>query len=292
MKRAHFIDVAVCVLVIILTCLLYRKVVRLWWTWDDAYLIHIAALHSARDHFFRSAIWLSMPQQLFTPILTAAYDTELTLLGADPRRFYLVHLAELSLTAAALYATLRFWMSRAAASCAAIVFTSGATLCTMATQLMLMHYILSVLLGVVSVALFTMALRSRQNLIGILSAIVYLTAMLAKEIAIPLPAVMLILPESDLKTRLRRSLPHATALLLYIIWRFLILGKFVGGYATYTFREFVAVAMRTPLSLLGTFAGPARTLGVSLLVVLAIGIVVRLRSVCDAIVVILAFILA
>jgi len=289
MKREHFIDAAACVLLVVLTFVLYRKILRLWWTWDDAYLLHIAAGYTARDHFFGSTIWLSMPQQLFTPLLTASYDAELTLFGADPHRFYMIHLAELSLTVVALYATLRFWMSRAAASCASVLFVSGTPLCTMATQLMLMHYVLSVLLGVVSVALFTLSVRRRQDLLSIASAIIYLAAMLAKEVAVPLPLVLLLLPENGLRGRVRRVWPHALVLAVFIAWRSLILRKLIGGYAPFSIAEFALIAARTPFSIVRTFAGPAVAAGFVLVLLLAVGIIARLRSWRDATAVALAF---
>ena len=43
--------------------LLYRKVLRLWWTWDDAYLLHIAVVRAAGEHFFAPSLWRSMPQR-------------------------------------------------------------------------------------------------------------------------------------------------------------------------------------------------------------------------------------
>ncbi len=276
----------------LLTILLYRKITRLWWTWDDAYLLHIAMAHPAGDHFFGSSIWLSMPQQLFTPLLSASYDAELTLFGADPARFYIVQLSELAATVSALYLTLRFWMSWPAAACASVLFISGTPLCTMSTQLMLMHYVQSVLLAIVSVALFAAALRRKNVVFSVASGIVYLAALLAKEVAAPVPAILLILPERDLKTRARYMWPHAVAVLVYFIWRLRILGEIVGGYAPFTLTEIPPLLARTPMSMVRTFAGPRLLFGVPLLLLLAFGITLRLRSRRDLLAIVVAFVAA
>jgi hypothetical protein len=219
--RRALVDALVVLGLVLAVALLYRKVTRLWWIWDDAYLLHIAVAHPVLDHFVDRSLWLSMPQQLFTPLLTASYDAELALFGPNPRSFYLVHLIELSVTAIALYFTLRFWISRAAAACAALLFLIGTPVGVMATQLVLKHYIESVILSMGSVALFTVAMRRGRELPGILSGFLYLAAMLAKEIAVPLPVVLLILPERNLRARLRALWPRdrAAGLLHVAIFR-------------------------------------------------------------------------
>jgi hypothetical protein len=69
----------------------------------------------------------------------------------------------------------------------------------MAARLMLMHYIESVILSIFAAALFARAMRSGRKLPAIASALLYLLAMLAKGIAVPLLLVLLILPERDFR---------------------------------------------------------------------------------------------
>ena len=56
------VDIVFAVLLAVSAVLLYRKITRLFWTYDDAYLLRIAAAHPARDHFAGGAIWRAMPQ--------------------------------------------------------------------------------------------------------------------------------------------------------------------------------------------------------------------------------------
>jgi len=214
------VDALIVVAIILTVALLYRKVTRLWWTWDDAYHLHRAVELRVIDYFIDGSVWLSMPSQLFTPLLGASYDAELSLFGPNSVPFYVVQLTELAILAVALAFALRLWMSRAAAACASFLFLTGTVVTVMAMQLMVMHYIQSVILSIAGAALFAMAMRSGRKLPGILSAALYLLAMLAKEIAVPLPAVLLVLPERDFRARMRAIWPHAVAAVVYFVWRY------------------------------------------------------------------------
>ena len=291
--RHRLADALIPVALILGVVLLYRKVTRLWWTWDDAYLLHIAATHAVRDQFIDGSIWLSMPQQLFTPLLTASYGALLAAFGANPRPFYFVQLAEVALTGAALYLTLRLWLSRGAAACAAMVFLTGVPVCVMVSELMLMHYVESVLLAIVSVALFTLALRRGQVAWSVVSAVVYLAAMLAKEIAVPLLVLLALLPEGDWRNRVRRLWPHGAALAIYLVWRRAVLGRLVGG-SGWVFEpaDVPQLVGRTLVNMVRTFAGPALWIGIPLLIVMACGIALRLRSRRDVARIIIALVLA
>ena len=292
--------------------LLYRKVVRLWWIWDDTYLIHIATEHRFIDSFVDRSLWLTMPQHLFTPLLTASYAAELAVFGPNPVAFYAVHLFELAAVAIALGFALRLWMSRAAAAGAALLFLVGTPVAVVAAQLMLMHYVESIALSIGSAALFSHwlsvvgsqlsttdhrqpttiyeAMRRGRTLPAVLSGVLYLLAMLAKEIAVPLPVVLLVLPERDPRARLRGLVPHAAALIVYLAWRYAILGELLGGYG-WTFGAGGAPSLlrATGARLLHTLAGPQLGIGVAFLLLLLCGIVLRLRTRASVVAVFVAF---
>jgi hypothetical protein len=277
-RGRRWIDVLLVAAILITVALLYRKVTRLWWIWDDTYLLHIVSEHRLLDYFTDSSLWLSMPQQLFTPLLTASYHAELALFGLNAVPFHVVHLIELAAIAIALAFALRLWMSRAAAACASFLFLVGTPVAVMAARLMLMHYIESVILSIVAAALFARAMRSGRKLPAIASALLYLLAMLAKEIAVPLLPVLLILPERDLRARVRAVWPHGLALILYLAWRYAILGK-LGGYVwTFGVADVPLLLVRTVAKIAGTFAGPRLAIGIPFVVIILIGILLRLRS--------------
>jgi len=146
-----------------------------------------------------------------------------------------------------------------------------------------MHYVESIALSIASAALFAVAMRRGRTLPAILSGVLYLLAMLAKEIAVPLPAVLFVLPECDARARLRGLVPHAAALAVYLAWRRAILGELLGGYGwTFGAGGAMSLARGTAASLLRTLAGPQLGFGVAFLVLLLCGIALRVRSASNA----------
>lgn len=258
----RWLDLAISAAIAIAVVLLYRKIVRLWWTWDDAYLLHIAFVRTAAEHFFAPSLWREMPQRLFTPLLTASYDSELSLFGFDARRFYAVYAGEFALLGALIYATLRQWLDRAASASGALLFILGAPVCLMATELMLLHYVESLILCCIATILFA---RNRP----IASAIFYLAAMLAKEVAVPLIIVLWLI-------RRRNVMAHGVALITYLLWRTAMLGTLLGGYGyAITPREVPALLVKTPWRIATAWAG-AKPLFGALLVLVVVASVARL----------------
>jgi hypothetical protein len=222
--------------------------------------------------------------------LTTSYDAELALFGLNPVPFYVLHLIELAAIAVALAFALRLWMSRAAAACAAFLFLVGTPVAVMAAQVMLMHYIESVILSLAAATLFARAMRSGRKTPLIASALLYLLAMLAKEIAVPLLLVLLILPERDVRARLRAVWPHGLALIIYFAWRYAILGKLAGGYVwTFGPSDVPLLLVRTVARIAATFAGPRLAIGIPFVLLILFGILLRLRSRFSVVAIAVAF---
>jgi hypothetical protein len=290
MRSRRWMDALLVAAILLTVALLYRKVTRLWWIWDDTYLLHIVSEHRIVDYFVDGSVWRSMPQQLFTPLLTTSYDAELALFGLNPVPFYVVHVIEVAALAVALAFALRLWMSRAAAASASFLFLVGTPVVVMAARLMLMHYIESVILSIAAAALFARAMRSGRKLPAVASALLYLLAMLAKEIAVPLLLVLLILPERDLRARLRAIWPHGLALIIYCAWRYAMLGKLIGGYVwTFGPGEVPLLVVRTVARIVGTFAGPRLAIGVPFVLIILLGMLLRLRSRFSVVAIAVAF---
>jgi hypothetical protein len=290
MRNRRWIDALLIAAILVTVALLYHKVTRLWWIFDDTYLLHIVSEHRMLDYFAGGSVWRSMPQQLFTPLLTTSYEAELALFGPNAVAFHVVHLIELAALAIALAFALRLWMSRAAAACASFLFLVGTPTAVMASELMLMHYIESVILSILAAALFARAMRSERKLPLTASALLYFLAMLAKEIAIPLLLVLLILPERDLRARLRAVWPHGLALIIYFAWRFAILGKVIGGYVwTFGLAELPLLLIRTVGKIVGTFAGPRLAIGIPFVLLILFGMLLRVRSRFSVVAIAVAF---
>ncbi|PYQ26276.1 MAG: hypothetical protein DMF56_25065 [Acidobacteria bacterium] len=270
-RRAWLRDVALCVLLSALCFLLYRKVVRLWWTYDDVYLVHIAIDHTLGDEFFNASVW---PQKLFTPLVMAVYESDMALFGLEPARWFVVHLAVFALSAIAFYAALRLWLSPARSGVAALLYAASVPVVSLITEISGIHYFLGILFGSLATIAYVAALRRpRRPPLHWVSAALYFVAILAKETVIPLPFLFLALPERNLRSRARYAAPHVLSLLLYFVWRRAVIGTILGGYGWAIDRsEWLPLIASLPKKIVLACAGANVAIGVTLIVVMLIGI--------------------
>lgn len=255
---------------------LYRKVTRLWWTYDDPWNLHVSLVRRWTDAFTMADIW---PQHFFVPLLIATYEGMLRFAGLDPDHWYRIQLALLGICVVAVFFALRLYVDTLPALGGAVVFGAGPPMCAFATQLMVVHYLESILLGTLATIVYVLAFRRRSMGLEVLSALLYFGAMLAKVIAAPLPLVLLFLPESTLRVRARHLLFHAIALGAYFVWRYQVIGTIFGGYGwAIAPAELPRLLVSLPWKVVLAFAGAG--VGVGLLVVglLSLGIAKAVRT--------------
>ena len=223
----RWIDVVFGAALVVLIWLLYRKVTRLWWTYDDAYTLHVVTTHSFRDFFISADVW---PQKLYTPLEKTAYKLQVGWFGLNTVRWFTLHLAIASAAAISVYAAARSYFRPIAALAGAALFAASVPMCSQATELGRTHYFQAIALAGLSVALYVRALRGSRYWLSIASAALYLLAMLEKETVVPLVVLLLALPDRDVRTRARYAAGHAAALLAYLAARRAVIGTLFGGY--------------------------------------------------------------
>jgi hypothetical protein len=219
------------------TALLYGPVLRLWWTHDDFNHFRYLLTHRPYWYFFDGAALKAFSTKVFTPLLFFSLDLDRRLFGADPHGFYLHQLAAVAACSAALYGVLSCWLPRAWAAVASWLFLVGPVTASLASMLMVRHYLEAILAALLAVGCWAAALRSAGKAAwgwSILSSALYLAACLAKEVAVPLAVLLPFLPPPtggrplDLPRRLHLALPHAAALVLYLGLRYAVLGSLFG----------------------------------------------------------------
>ncbi len=218
--------------------LLYGPTLRLWWIDDDFVHLRLVLTHRPFWYFFDAAVYGEFRGNL-TPLLFFSLDMDRRLSGLASRAFHLHQLAALSLCSAAIYAVLRFWLPRVWAAVGAWIFLIGPVTASLALLVAARHYVEVILLAALALMAWAGALRRypgpRAWRRAWLSAALYLAACLAKEVAVPLCVLLPLLPPSgarpvSFRERLRLALPHAAALVLYLAFRYAILGTLLGGY--------------------------------------------------------------
>lgn len=219
--------------------LLYGSVLRLWWTHDDFFHLRFLLGHRPFWYFFDASGFREFPARLLTPLLFFSLDIDRRLFGLDPQAFYLHQLSALSLCTAALYGVLRLWLARLWAAAGAWIFLTGPVTASLASLLMVRHYIETLLLLALALAAWAGALRRspgpRAWTLAGLSAGLYFAACMAKELAVPLFLLLPFLPPPGTRQVCRRerfllALPHAAAFAVYLAVRYAVLGTLLGGY--------------------------------------------------------------
>lgn len=283
-------NAAIAVLPALLVVVLYRKVVRLWWTYDDAYLIHLAIDHSLADSFFSASVW---SQKLFTPMVMAAFETDLAVFGLDPARWFIVHLIFLFASVIAFHAALRLYFAPWAAGAAALLYAASVPMVSLITEISGIHYLMAILFGSLATIAYVVSLRSGRAWLTIVSAFILLIGMLAKETVIPLPFFYLALPERDLRARLRYAAPHALALAIYFIWRHAVIGTALGGYGwAVDGSEWPMLIAALPKKIILASAGVHVPLGITLIVLMATGVAFAVKQKKGALILLVALSLA
>jgi hypothetical protein len=218
---------------------LYHSVLGLWWMDDDFYHLRHLLTGPAGWYLYNAAEYHRLETKVLTPLFFLSVDADRRLFGLVPYPFYLHQLVSLALAPVVLYGAMRIWLPRVWAAVGSWLFVIGPVTASLATLLMVRHYIEAILLGALAVGAWAGAVSRtgrRAWFFAWTSAALYLAACLAKEIAIPLAALLPFLPAPGgasplpFRRRLRLAIPHAVLLGLYTVLRLVTMSTFLGGY--------------------------------------------------------------
>jgi len=113
--------------------------------------------------------------------------------------------------------------------------------------LTLRHYLEGMGFGLLSIFFYVKAIRSNKLALLCISTLFYLMAAVSKEVYVPLPFILVFLPEKDLHKRLVYSIPFIIVLGMYTLYRAWILGdNFMGGCSTIWPWTFKSAILNTP----------------------------------------------
>jgi hypothetical protein len=285
MKDGHFsraADAVICLLLSTSSVLLYRKIVRLWWMFDDPFLINLLRGTSILGVFHDRGLHRQIGRPLFGPLLFLSLKLDLQLFGLSSQAFYVHQLVAFALLPPLLYLLLRLWCPIVPSAFAAAVAMAAGPMTDVVPQLMLRHYIEGAAFAVAAVTLFVLAVRHASWRLAIASALLYFLAASAKEVYVPMLALLPVIPEGALWRRLRLTTPHLVAAAAYTIWRLMVVGFGLGPFGFVVPRgRMLQLILGLPFRATREFAGSGSTAGWALLtavVVSAAIVVIRLPS--------------
>ena len=209
---------------------LYHSSLTGWWRWDDTQILKLAFMYSPRDYFFFPDAYQGLSLKNFTPWLIFSFDLDLCLFGMHPLPFYVHQLMMIGLAGWGTFILLRLWLPALWAGLGSGLCLVGAPVGTMAQQLMTRHYIAGLVFSLFGLYLYIRAVREERVRLSLCGALLYLMAMSAKEVYVPLLMVCLFWPENNFRTRLTAAVPYFISLTVYLLWRHYMLGAVGGGY--------------------------------------------------------------
>lgn len=203
-----------------------------FWHGDDtAILIHTLDSHGLTA-FYQPEVWRKLSPSNLTPWLSFSFKTDLWLAGLDPRTFYLHQLFSLGILTTGAYLLGRVWMPVPWTLFFILLFLAGAPTDSVVSALMTRHYLEGLLFATLSAIGFILAERQKKATWLIFSSIFYALAVTAKEVYVPLPIVLFLIPSPcSARKRLVSIAPLGLIAIIYIIWRKYMLGDLIGGYS-------------------------------------------------------------
>jgi len=260
--------------------LVYRKILRLWWMYDDPFLVNLLRQFSLPQSLYARDLYHALGRPIFNPLLMFSLKADLLAFGLDTTRLYVHHLIAFALIPPLLYLLCRLWTPPLASLAAAgTALVAGPTL-EVVPQLMLRHYIEGGVFALAAAILFVLAVRRANGwLLTAASAILYLCAAAAKEVYAPLILILLVMPEGTWRRRIRLLIPHAVAAVIFGIWRIAVVGTSVKpfGFVEPPSRRPISIAT-VPFRAIRQFASSGSAAGWALLVaVLLCALIVVVR---------------
>ena len=210
--------------------LIYHPALKLWWTFDDPYILELAIFQNPIDFFLRPDVYQRLSIANFTPLLVVSYALNYHLFGFEPQWFYAYQILLLGLLATGIFLLVRRWHSLTVAVWAALLFLASGPATLSGYVLMTRHYVEGACWSLLTVLLLLSASKSNIKTRCWLAALAYLASCLCKEVYIPLILIVPFLIEGSWRKRWQMSLPFFCVLIVYIPWRFWMLGNF-GGYS-------------------------------------------------------------
>ena len=245
---------------------------------DDGHFLDLVTRYSVIDYFFKPAVTAAVSGGAFAPWNAVPYSINLGLFGFEPKGYYAHQLVVLWLTAVATCALLRCYVGLPESLAGVALFLAGAPTVHVANELMTGHYAYGLLFAIVGVLCFVRALRGGRWPWVLAGTCLYFLAAVCKEIYVPLPLVLVFLPEGNLLQRIRYASACIVPGIGYLAWRWLVIGSFSGwkggGWNSWVQPEglhnVTAQIGHLPVVMFGT--GPAAaTAMIAMLLLLAIG---------------------
>lgn len=214
---------------------------------DDGANLFNAVRLSPLTYFLDPPTLKAVSAYALTPWNLLVYSIGVALFGLDPAWHHFHLLVVVTACGFLTYWFLHLWLSPAMSLLGALLFLSGTPVMFISHEIMSGHYLYGLLFTIAASLCFVQAVRSGRWLPAAASALFFLLACACKEVFVPLPVVLLFLPEGRLVERLRASASLWLVVGGYFGWRWevfeghLLGPRGVGIDATVALRQFARI---------------------------------------------------
>lgn len=232
-------DFVACASLVALCAWLASAVANVDWVYLDVDTVNLALQaqqFGPRDYFLRPAVQAVLSSANLAPWVTASFDLDVSMFGAEGRIFRVHQWISVSLLALSTYALARRAAGPLLAATAAALFLASRPVATALSWLSIRHYVEGLVF--LNLALLLYSDRERDGGRGqrtrrICSAAFYGLATTAKEVFVPLPLFLFAAERGPARERLGALGFHLAVAFLYVPWRLWMLSG-GGGYMPVT----------------------------------------------------------
>ena len=228
--------------------ILYGFLTNNWWYGDDPEIIVFALKHSPSDYLLNPKSWQSFSPFNLTPWILLSLKADISFSGFNPKGLYLHQILSLFIVTLALFSVFNLYANKKIfAFIGVLIFLLTPSTLSVASWLSTRHYLEGIGFSLFSIYFFVKGLRSDKFILICISALGYIFGALSKEVYVPLPFLLILLPEKTLKDRLKHSIPLVSVSVLYVLYRIWMLGDNpVGGYSSIWPWTFSSALLNSP----------------------------------------------
>lgn len=202
---------------------IHATALRGWWLYDDPQLLIEAIRQPLYGVLFDPAEYTHLAAHTFSPMQLLSFKFDLFLHGLDPTVFYAHQLLAIAAASMLFYLLLRLYVPDLYAALGSGVFLMTWAAVYAARTLMIRHYVEGLVF-----ALAAMLAWRRGGRWTVLASLLYLLAMLSKEVYATLP-IFFMCQSRYTKRPWREFIAPAIAAIVFLVWRWRMTGL-MGGY--------------------------------------------------------------
>jgi len=217
-------------LLALITAVFYYPLLGAWFLGDDTQWMWFSAVNPLWKIFFDSDTYLYINDANFTPMLGLSFKVDWNLFHMNPVGYNVHTFLSLWASSVMLYLFLRLFAGRISAFFGSLLFIVNPAAVAVVSCHSNRHYMEGMFWALLSLYLFFRNEKESKPLLLFFSVCAYLLSSLSKEVYLILPALMFIFINGDIAKRTKITLPFWIALLVYLVWRWFMLGGSMGGY--------------------------------------------------------------